>query len=70
MQIVLFGMDSLGMMDSLVDIFLLVKMPLLGMGKIPIRTKLVLVQRNICWILIKVLLAEQNLFWEFLINLE
>ena len=67
----LFGMECLGMMDSLVDIFLLVKMPLLGMGNIPIRASmLVLVQRNICWILIKVLLAEQNLFLEFLINLE
>ena len=67
----LFGMECLGMMESLVDIFLLVKMPLLGMGNIPIGTSmLVLVQRNICWILIKVLLAEQNLFLEFLINLE
>ena len=67
----LFGMECLGMMESLVDIFLLVKMPLLGMGNIPIRrSMLVLVQRNICWILIKVLLAEQNLFLEFLINLE
>ena len=46
------------MMNSLVDILLLVKMPMLGMGNIPIITNmLVLVERNISWILIKVLLA-------------
>ena len=59
------------MMNSLVDIFLLVKMPKPGMGNIAIRTiMLVLVQRNICWILIKVLLALQNMNGLFFLNIE